>query len=113
MPAQDSSNIGVPVYLTATGTICITSGAAELYSILVHGSATGGFALYPGVSGSATTSNALTGNVYAYATTGVTINPGLLFSMPSAWPRGLTVVVLPSADPRLTLFWRPMGPASS
>lgn len=112
MSTTVSSNLGVPTYVTATGYSCITSGAAELFGVLCHGTGTASYALYS--SNTATSSTAVTGQVTVYATVaGATANSAVLHNLSIAFPTGFCFRVGPSADPKITLFWRPMGPAAS
>lgn len=107
MPGITNVNIGVPTYVTATGYSCITSAAAVLYGVLVHGTATCGFQLFS--SNTATASTAITGSVWAYGTTGATVNQGVFFDTPAQLPAGFCIRNLPALDPKLTLFWAPAG----
>lgn len=107
MPGINATNIGAASYVTTTGYSCITSGPAAIFSILVHGSATGGFQLFSG--NTATASAAITGNVWAYGTTGATVNQGVIFPLGAQLPTGFCIRNLPSLDPKLTIFWAPLG----
>lgn len=100
-------------YVTATGYSCITSGPAAISAVLVQASATGAFELF--ASSTATGSTAITGVVRAYSTTGsATVQSAVLFEFPAIdCPAGICIRNNPSADPKLTIFWRPMGSATS
>jgi hypothetical protein len=102
-----SANIGTPVYLTATGYVCITSGPACLIGVLVQSSATGGFQVFS--SNTATASTAVSGVVYRAIATGGTANAGIFFDFPADFPTGFCIRNIPSLDPKLTLFWSPNG----
>jgi len=105
---MESTNIGTPAYVTVTGYQCITSAGAEIYGVLVHGTGTGGFQLFS--SNTATAATAVTGPVWTYATVGgATVNSAVYYPLAATFPAGFCVRQLPSADPKLTLFWRPVG----
>lgn len=99
-------------YLSATGYSCITSGPAAIGGVLVQASATGAFELF--TSSTATSSTAITGVVRAFSTSGsVTVQSAVIFQFPAIdCPTGFCVRVSPSADPKLTIFWVPMGSGS-
>lgn len=106
MSGFTNCNVGTSTWLTATGTVCITSAPAQLYGVLCHGTGTGGFQVFASVSG--TTTNALSGPVWAYATvTGATVNAAVYFPFARDFPNGFSITSLPSADPKLTIFWSP------
>lgn len=100
---------GAAYHATATGTICITSANAQLQGILFHGTGTGMIRVFAGVTSTVTTSAApLAGPIWAYATvTGATVNAAVYYPFPANCSGGLTVVIGPSADPKITLFWNP------
>ena len=103
MSGHVSSNVGTPTYVSTTGTICITSGACELYGFIIKGTATGTVQLWASTTATSPMSGAL-----GYTTLGgSTANPvPLYFPFPVALPTGLTITHL-SSDPNLTLFWKP------
>ena len=102
MSGHVSSNVGTPTYVSTTGTICITSGACELYGFIIKGTATGTVQIFGG-----TTISPLLSGALGYTTLGgSTANPvPLYFPFPVSLPTGFTIRHL-SSDPNLTLFWR-------
>lgn len=108
MPAYP--DYSTPYYATATGTVCITSANARLQGILFHGTGTGKIMLFAGVTSTVTTgSSPISGNIIAYATVaGATANQALYLPFPANCNGGITAVIGPSADPKITLFWSPV-----
>ena len=94
-------------YLTATGYLAITSGPSVIGSIVVQASSTGGFELF--TTSTATASTAITGVVRAFSTTAATTQGAVNFPLQIDCPTGFCIRVSPSLDPKLTLFWRPVG----
>jgi hypothetical protein len=101
----NESGFGVATYVTATGYQCITSGSAKILGVLVHSSATGGFQMFS--SSTATAATALSGIVYRAIATGGTANAAIYFPFPWDTQNGFCIRNIPSADPKLTLFWIP------
>lgn len=97
---------GTAFLATATGTVNITTRDARVIGILFQGSATGSCRLFAGTTSTGLAA-AITHNVVAYGTTGATVNPALYFPVPAFASGGLTAVVGPSADAKLTIFWVP------
>jgi hypothetical protein len=94
--------------LNATGYTCITSAQAQIIGIASYGSATAGIQFFAGL----TCSTSMTPMITFSATTSAVA--GGLSPMYFAFPMmcsgsGLTVGLLASADPNLTLFWLPIA----
>lgn len=101
---------GTATRLTATGTVCITSGNSAVIGVLFQGTGTGTLRLFAGVTSTVTASAEHLGNVIAYATvTGATANAAVFFPMPAYCSGGITTVVGGSLDPSITLYWKPVG----
>ena len=98
---------GTAKYISATGTVAITSAAGRLLGFIQHGTATNGITLWNcKSSASATATYALSDVIYAYGTTGAaTVNPAVWMPFPAVFNNGLVVDVLGSADPNVTLFY--------
>ena len=98
---------GTPYYGTATGYVCVTSADAAIIGVLFQGTGTGTLEIFRGVT--ATAASAI-GVVRAYLTAaGATANSAVWYPFPAVLNDGFCIRVGPSADPRLTLFWSPVG----
>ena len=103
MSGISSVNVGRATYVSTTGTICITSGACELYGFILKGTATSTVQIWA----SNTATSPMCGALGYTTLGGSTANPvPLYFPFPAALPTGFTVTHLSSA-PNLTLFWKP------
>ena len=99
---------GTPYYATATGYVCVTSADAAIIGVLFAGTGTGTLEIFSGVT--ATAASAIGGVIRAYVTaTGATANAAVFMPFPAVFNDGFCVRVGPSADPRLTIFWSPVG----
>lgn len=108
MPLDQS--YGTPYRVTATGTVCITSANGAIIGVLFQGTGTGFVRIFAGVTSTVTASAAHLGQIIAYATvTGATANAAVYYPFPAVCSGGITLVMGPSADPSLTLFWNPTG----
>ena len=97
---------GTAKYIGVTGTVAITSVAGRVIGFIQHGTATNGITLWNcKASASATAANALSDVIYAYGTTGATVNQALYTPFPAVFTDGLVVDILGSADPNVTLFY--------
>ncbi len=95
---------------TATGFTTISSVGCAVYGVLFHGSATNGIRIYnTDQTGSATATNAMTHDVIAYPVGQTSGNPAIYIDIPGMTTNGLTVDIFPGLDPKLTLFYDPMG----
>ena len=104
MSGQVSSNVGTPTYVSTTGALCITSGACELFGVLIKGTATATVQIFS--SNTATGRTQLSGALGYTTLGGSTANPVPLFiDFPAALPTGFSIIHA-SSDPNLTLFWR-------
>ena len=104
---------GTATYLSATGTVCITSANARIIGVMFNGTGTGKLSIFAGVTSTATSSAApLSGQIIAYSTAAdATVNKAVYFPFPAYASGGITTVVGGSADPKVTLFWSPVGGA--
>lgn len=97
---------------TATGTVCVTSANAAIKGVLFWGSGTGSLHVFAGVTSTLTASATLLAKIVAYPTVaGATANAAVYYSFPAYASGGITLVIGPSADPKITLFWNPAGGA--
>jgi len=95
---------------TATGVTTISSAPCAVFGVLFQGSATNGIRIYNAPStASATVASAMTHDVVAYPTAAATVNEAVYLPIPGMTDNGLTIDIFPSADPKLTLFYDPMG----
>lgn len=98
---------GTAYYATATGAVCITSAPSAIQGVLFQGSATGSCQFFAGVTA---TGSPISGSIRAYATTGAaTANPAAWYPFPAVCASGFCVIVGGSLDPKLTIFWNPLG----
>ena len=95
---------------TATGVTTISSAPCAVYGVLFQGSATGGIRIYDAAStASATASSAMTHDIITVVTVEGTVITASYIPIPGMTRNGLTVDLMPSADPKLTLFYDPIG----
>lgn len=95
---------------TATGVTTISSVGCAVYGVLFCGSATNGIRIYDSPStASATAASAMTHDVIAYATVTTTAHSAIWIPIPGMTTNGLTIDIFPGLDPKLTLFYDPMG----
>lgn len=99
---------GTAYVATATGAVCVTSANARVIGVCFQGTGTCGIRLWAGVTATATSNGApLSGVIRARAT--ATSNEAMYVAFPAYASGGLTILVQPSLDPSLTLFWSPTG----
>lgn len=102
-------NYGTAFVATATGAVCITSANAQIIGVLVQSSATGSFQLWAGTTATGAGAR-LSHLVRAYTTTGsATAQSAVWYPFPAYASGGITLNVGGSLDPKLTLFWNPVG----
>lgn len=94
--------------LAATGTAVISSGFAAIAGIAFHGTGTGGVQFFLGVTTSVSLSPMITFSATASAVA-AGLSPMYMPFPLMVSGTGLTVLVLPSLDPNLTIFWSPQG----
>lgn len=87
---------------TATGLSTLTSANAHIIGVLMACSASGSLAIYHGVTASSTAAF-----VRGYVTTAATSQIAVYFPCPAYCSGGVTVGVMSSLDPNITLFWSP------
>lgn len=97
-----SNQVGVATRVTGTGTVCITSGNANLIGVLCCASATatGGIKIYHGV----TASSSVCGLIVFPSGSAATYIP-----VPAYCSGGITVDLGAADNPDVTLFWNPAG----
>ena len=94
--------------LNATGYTCITSAQAQIVGIASYGSATAGIQFFAGLTCSASATPMITFSATTSAIAGG-LSP-MYFAFPMMCSgTGLTVSVLASLDPNITLFWLPVS----
>ena len=99
---------GQTAVLTATGLTCITSANAHIIGIFINSTATGQVKIWAGVTATATSSGAaISVNIGKATATGL----AQYFPYPAYASGGITVQVVGSLDPSVTLFWNPAGGA--
>jgi hypothetical protein len=98
---------------TATATaLCITSANAYIVGVLFHGSATNSIRLWAGVTATSTASGSpLAGILYGNPTAAATVNVPTYLPFPAYCSGGITMQIVGSGDPNITLFWNPAGGA--
>jgi hypothetical protein len=99
---------GYGTRLSATGASVITSGPCTIIGVASYGSATAGIQFFAGTTASASMTPTIT-----FCATASAVAAGLspmFFRFPAVVSgNGLTVTVLGSLDPNLTLFWLPIS----
>jgi hypothetical protein len=102
------NELGYATRLNATGNTVITSGPCSILGIASYGSATAGFQFFTGVTASVSMTPVIT--ICATASAVAAGLSPLFFRFPCyVSGNGLTVGVLGSLDPNLTLFWLPIS----
>lgn len=102
-------NYGTAYLATATGAVCITSANAQVIGVLFQGSATGTLQIWAGTTATGAASG-LSHIIRAFVTTGsATAQSAVYFPFPAYASGGITINVGASTDPKLTLFWNPVG----
>ena len=104
---QPAANFGVASFASVTGIVCLTSANAYVIGALIHASATGQFQLFAGTT--ASSAAALSGIVGRATAAGSGVPSYIPF--PAYASGGLTMTMVGSNDPKVTLFWNPAGGA--
>ena len=102
-----SIDAGKASFLSVTGATCLTSANSALIGILFQSTGTAALQLWQGVTATGA-ANQLSGIIRGYVTAAAaTVNTALYYPFPAIALGGITVNVGGSADPALTLFWKP------
>lgn len=97
---------GTPRYFTVAGATCVTSSPAQIVGILFHGTSTGEIQIWAGVTA---TTNPISGAITAFTTSQSTLNSFVYCPFPAYCSGGFSVNIIGSNDPKITLFWNPVG----